>query len=196
VITDRRRFKDLYEDLLARVDHGGRAVSESEQRELRARLEAWERNPSRAMPGEVFIAERPPSWERIVTRLGLEPIAESGANPGEPGKPRYRPPTGLPRETVMRLDDQLAHRRVAPRDRRYTQDAIAGRLGIDRHVVQDAEELHEAGWPLPRSDPDFGADFGAGGADGDLVRWPPITKAREILASESSGRAAGRKSPL
>lgn len=75
-MTARRSFKELYEDLLARVDHGGRAVSDPEQRELRARLEVWEREPSRALPGELLIPERPPRWERVATRLGLDALME------------------------------------------------------------------------------------------------------------------------
>jgi hypothetical protein len=130
VITDRRRFKDLYEDLLARVDHGGRAVSESEQRELRARLEAWERNPSRAMPGEAFIPERPPSWERVATRLGIEPLAEPAAAaqaaPEHPAAARRERSekgydTGVVVAIVHRAIDLTERPRRAVRDRWYAE---------------------------------------------------------------------------
>jgi hypothetical protein len=118
-----------------------------------------------------------PSWELLELELGPEP-----AGFGAQGRSRHRPPEPLPLDVIERLEIELAKRRDAGNPRRgpLTQSAIATRLGLERHRVQQAEALLRVGWELPRSRPEFSANDGA-------VRWPSPGEARRILASDRPG---------
>ena len=100
--------------------------------------------------------------------------------PVEKPKPRHRHPASIPTETVKQLKLELAQRKARPRDREFTQEKIAARLGLsDRSRVQQAEALQRLGWDLLRSDPEFSANDGS-------VRWPSARKAARLLASGSA----------
>jgi hypothetical protein len=187
-VTARGDFKQ-YERALQ--DRGGRATP-AEMRELRALWEAWDRGfraweeQGRPSPSGVWLnRERPPEWKLLEVRFASVstdlPGRLSGSLP-TPGKSRHRPPDPLPLDTIERLETELAKRRDAgkPRRGRLTQSAIARRLGLERHRVQQAEALLKVGWELPRSHPEFSANDG-------VVRWPSVTEARRILALERCG---------
>lgn len=97
--------------------------------------------------------------------------------PAQPPKPRHRPPDPIPEATVKQLKWELAQRKARRRGPEFTQEKIAGRLGLDRTRVQQAEALEQVGWDLLRSHPDFSAKD-------DSVRWPSAKEAARILASE------------
>jgi len=105
----------------------------------------------------------------------LPPLDEAGKPKSR--KPRHRPPDPIPDDTVKRLKWELAQREAKPRDREFTQEKIADRLGLDRSRVQQAEALRRAGWDLLRSHPEFSANDG-------FVRWPSAAEAARLLASE------------
>jgi hypothetical protein len=100
--------------------------------------------------------------------------------PTTTGKRRHRPPGPIAVATVKDLKWQLTQRATRPKDREFTQEAIAARLGLDRSRVQQAEALELAGWDLLRTHPEFSAEEG-------FVRWPSPAEAARILASEGAG---------
>jgi hypothetical protein len=112
-------------------------------------------------------------------QLIVEALAESAPET----HPRHRPPAQIPVGTVKELKWQLAQRqaelaqRKPRREREYTQEKIAERLGLDDTRVQQAEALQRAGWELLRSHPDFSVDE-------EFVRWPGPQEAARLLASE------------
>jgi hypothetical protein len=155
VSAERRRFKDIFEPVLARVDHGGAPATDTEGWEMLAALEAWTRNPSRAMPGELFIAERPPTREWVVRRFGLERLVEPLAEPAEPqAEPEH--PAPVPRERggkaydadvvvalVRRAIDLVERPRRAVRDR-WNREIPGATTPLAQHVLDLMD-----GKPLP-----------------------------------------------
>jgi hypothetical protein len=119
----------------------------------------------------------PEGRERVVWARVVEYHDCVSPQPQAAKRPRHRPPDPIPLATVKDLKWELAQRKAKPRDPELTQEKIAGRLGLDRTRVQQAEALEKAGWDLLRSHPDFSAND-------DLVRWPSAEKAARILASE------------
>jgi hypothetical protein len=175
LVTARRELDEYVKALRARV---GPATA-GQLHELRARYDAAAREhdatPSYQSTGGMSVFRSPlPSWEL----LEAEFVPSEAAAP--PRKPAHRPPRGLPVDIVARLEAKLEHRRTDPS---VSQQAIADHLGVDRHVVQDAEALTKVGWPLPRSDP----EFGAAGANDGRVYWPTTAKALQTMAEERSG---------
>jgi hypothetical protein len=147
---------DLYEDLEAR----GGEVREDQRRDLRARWEAWERNPSKAMPGEVFIAARPTgrwTWERIATRLGLEPLAEPVAAEKNPAATNSPPHVGKPGPKATRppkdLETRLMERIKNPDTPGNLQREIAEEFGLSRDQVKYQEGRLRRRLGLAQSDP-------------------------------------------
>ena len=187
-MTARREFEVFFSALCARH---GRAVSDGERRELRARWQAWQDAYDAAQRWDAAHADDsmgfhdgptpPPSWPAVEARLGLEATGPDQA----PRKPAHRLPTGVPKETAQQLQTLLEQRRENRGKSSLTHQRIADRLELSRPRVQRAEKLLEAGWSLLRSDPDFWAIR----ANDDLVYWPNIGKVPHLLASERSGRS-------
>jgi hypothetical protein len=123
-----------------------------------------------AINGHIAAHDCPP-WER------LPPFDDAPA--AQQPKPRHRHPDPIPDETIKQLKWELAQRKAKPRNREFTQEKIARRLGLDRTRVQQAEALQRVGWDLLRSHPEFSANDG-------FVRWPSAHEAARLLAS---GRA-------
>jgi hypothetical protein len=120
-----------------------------------------------AINGNIAAHDCPP-WERL-------PRLEEALAAQLP-KPRHRPPDPIPRATIKDLLWELAQREARRGDPELTQEKIAGRLGLERTRVQQAEALKRVGWDLLRSHPEFSAND-------DVVRWPSARDAARILAS-------------
>jgi hypothetical protein len=117
----------------------------------------------------VVYGDPTPDWRR------LPRLDETGQPKAR--KPRHRPPAPVPETKIKQLKWELAQRKRRPGDRELTQEKIAGRLGLGRMRIQQAEALERAGWDLLRSHPEFSAKD-------DFVRWPSASEAVRILASE------------
>jgi hypothetical protein len=106
-----RRFKEYYQALL----DSGREVSEDKERELRARWEAaeasWQRQPYGRFSGGggiSWVAQRPPAWETIAARLGLDESPSAERLTESPARlPRGRSREELEVEAKVRLELEL-----------------------------------------------------------------------------------------
>jgi hypothetical protein len=81
----------------------------------------------------------PEGRERVVWARVVEYHDCVSPQPQAAKRPRHRPPDPIPLATVKDLKWELAQRKAKPRDPELTQEKIAGRLGLDRTRVQQAE---------------------------------------------------------
>lgn len=133
-----RRFKEYFQALL----DGGREVSDDQGRELRARWEAWseayQRQPTTRFSGGGGLlhgAQRPPDWEIVTTKLGLEPLAKPTTSAGSRrrGAPRKPWNEKLRKLLIERLDYGT-----------WTQEEIAEQVYMSSSTVQRWEQRLKA----------------------------------------------------
>jgi len=153
---------------------------ERQEREVEQRhAEMWARWQNRSLRLLPASRLKFPEIEPAV----LEPIPVRVVDDSEEltsSRPRHRPPRGVSVEIARELDVLLERRAADPANGALSQEAIATHLKISRKLVRKAIALHRVGWPLARSDPDFGPERAKGG----FVYWPNPEKALQILASD------------
>ncbi len=179
----RRWFLDLYEDLKYLHEHGGE-IREDQHLDLRFRHEAWaNRERPRAAPGEILLVHNPTgewAWERIETRLGLEPLVEPVEEPA---------PMGPGAPAVGVLTEQAKHLEELLDNGSYTQKALEDETGLTRHYVRRGIELYKLGWPLAENDPELSPLSPKPPRPG-YVYWASPENARKHL---DSGRVRRRR---
>ena len=181
--------------LLARLERERRAWTRAEHDEMRALWEAADaaRSGPISSGGAVAAAVPVPSWADILMEFGPAPEVESPepepVRAAPPARKRMgrRPKPAMSIAAARRLEPLVARRVANRHGPRPTQEQLAERFKVDRHVIQRAEALVRARWPLPESDPDFRAIAATDG----FVYWPTVTKARQLLARARSERPTG-----
>lgn len=179
-MSPRRALQQYVQALRARLHREGRAPTDGELAELRARYDAAADTPlMHHWPGEVTQVDIPlPDWSALEMEFGPAPEPEPSESTAKSPAKRYgRPSKPVPVETARLLEALLKQRKAEPRSPALSHPAIAKRCGVSRYVVRRADQLERAGWPLAKSDPDF-SPFPPTGS----VVWPSNgTRVRQLL---------------